>query len=225
MLYTGPAFSAAALGDGIVELKFDLAGDSVNKLNAAALRDFDAATQAIARDSSVKGVIVTSGKHVFIVGADVTEFTGMFAAGEEAVAKGVLEVNRMLSRFEDLPVPTVAAINGICLGGGLEMALACDYRVMSTAAVDGLPRSEARHLPGLRRHRAHAAPDRRGQRRSSGSRRAPTRSPMRRSRTARWTPWWRPNSCVTPRSRWSGRRSPASSTGRRSAPRSSRRSS
>ena len=86
MLYTGPAFSAAALGDGIVELKFDLAGDSVNKLNAAALRDFDAATQAIARDASVKGVIVTSGKPVFIVGADVTEFTGMFAAGEEAVA-------------------------------------------------------------------------------------------------------------------------------------------
>jgi len=44
MLYTGPAFSATALGEGIVELKFDLAGDAVNKLNQAALRDFDAAT-------------------------------------------------------------------------------------------------------------------------------------------------------------------------------------
>ena len=149
MLYTGPAFSAAALGDGIVELKFDLAGDSVNKLNAAALRDFDAATQAIARDASVKGVIVTSGKPVFIVGADVTEFTGMFAAGEEAVAKGVLEVNRMLSRFEDLPVPTVAAINGICLGGGLELALACDYRVASTAASMGFPEVKLGIFPGF----------------------------------------------------------------------------
>ncbi|MGL6224212.1 MAG: enoyl-CoA hydratase-related protein, partial [Steroidobacteraceae bacterium] len=92
MLYTGPAFSAAALGDGVVELKFDLAGESVNKLNAVALQDFAAATQAIAQDGSVKGVIVTSGKAVFIVGADITEFGAMFAAGEEGIAKGVLEV-------------------------------------------------------------------------------------------------------------------------------------
>ena len=90
MLYTGPAFSAAALGDGIVELKFDLAGESVNKLNAVALQDFAAATQAIAKDGSVKGVIVTSGKPVFIVGADITEFGAMFAAGEEGIAKAVL---------------------------------------------------------------------------------------------------------------------------------------
>ncbi len=149
MLYSGPAFSVQALGDGIVELKFDLAGDTVNKLNQVALQDFDKATQAIAKDPSVKGVIVTSAKPVFIVGADVTEFTGMFAAGEEAVAKGVLEVNRMLCRFEDLPVPTVAAINGICLGGGLELALACDYRVMSTAASAGFPEVKLGIFPGF----------------------------------------------------------------------------
>jgi 3-hydroxyacyl-CoA dehydrogenase/enoyl-CoA hydratase/3-hydroxybutyryl-CoA epimerase/enoyl-CoA isomerase len=149
MLYSGPAFSAAALGDGIVELKFDLTGDSINKLNQAALRDLDAATQAIAKDASVKGVIVTSGKAVFIVGADVTEFGAMFAAGEAAVAQGVLEVNRMLCRFEDLPVPTVAAINGICLGGGLELALACDYRVMSTAASVGFPEVKLGIFPGF----------------------------------------------------------------------------
>ena len=149
MLYSGPAFSATALGDGIVELKFDLTGESVNKLNQVALKDFDAATQAIAKAPDVKGVIVTSGKPVFIVGADVTEFTGMFAAGEEAIAKNVLEVNRMLSRFEDLPFPTVAAINGVCLGGGLELALACDYRVMSTAASVGFPEVKLGIFPGF----------------------------------------------------------------------------
>lgn len=149
MLYTGPAFSAAALGDGIVELKFDLAGESVNKLNQVALRDFAAATQAIAKDGTVKGVVVTSGKSVFIVGADITEFGAMFAAGEAAIAKSVLEVNRMLSAFEDLPVPTVVAINGVCLGGGLELALAADYRVMSTAASVGFPEVKLGIFPGF----------------------------------------------------------------------------
>ncbi|HWJ04762.1 MAG TPA: fatty acid oxidation complex subunit alpha FadB [Steroidobacteraceae bacterium] len=149
MTYSGPAFSVSALGDGIVELKFDLAGESVNKLSATAIRDFDAATQAIAADPTVKGVVVTSGKAVFIVGADITEFGAMFAAGEEAVAKGVLEVNRVLCRFEDLAVPTVVAINGICLGGGLELALAGDYRVMSTTASVGFPEVKLGIFPGF----------------------------------------------------------------------------
>ena len=71
MLYTGPAFSAAALGDGVVELKFDLAGESVNKLSQVALRDFAAATQAIAKDGTVKGVVVTDsfGRTFWVDGA------------------------------------------------------------------------------------------------------------------------------------------------------------
>ena len=222
MLYSGPAFSATALDDGIVELKFDLAGDSVNKLNQAALKDLDAATQAIAKAPGVKGLILTSGKPVFIVGADVTEFTGMFAAGEEAVAKGVLEVNRMLSRFEDLPFPKVAAINGVCLGGGLELALACDYRVMSTAASAGFPEVKLGIFPGfggsVRMPRVIGI-DNAVEWIATGSDKKPDAA----LRTARWTLWWRPSSCVTRRSRSSRRRSPASSTGRRSAPRSSSR--
>ncbi len=149
MLHSGPAFSVSTLGDGIVELKFDLAGESVNKLNAAALRDLDAATQAIAKDASVKGVVLTSGKPVFVVGADITEFGAMFAAGEAAIARGVLEINQILCRFEDLPVPTVVAINGVCLGGGLELALAADYRVMSTAAAVGFPEVKLGIFPGF----------------------------------------------------------------------------
>jgi 3-hydroxyacyl-CoA dehydrogenase/enoyl-CoA hydratase/3-hydroxybutyryl-CoA epimerase/enoyl-CoA isomerase len=149
MLYTGPAFSVTALGDGIVELKFDLAGESVNKLNQAAIRDFEAATRAIAADAGVKAVVVTSGKGVFIVGADITEFGAMFAAGEEGIARVVLEVNRILSCFEDLPVPTVVAINGVCLGGGLELALAADYRVMSTTASVGFPEVKLGIFPGF----------------------------------------------------------------------------
>ncbi len=149
MLHSGPAFSVTTLGDGVVELKFDLAGESINKLSQAAILDFAVATQAIAADPGVRGVVVTSGKPVFIVGADITEFGAMFAAGEASIARGVREVNRILCRFEDLPVPTVIAINGICLGGGLELALAGDYRVMSTAATVGFPEVKLGIFPGF----------------------------------------------------------------------------
>lgn len=149
MLYSGPAFSAAALGEGMVELKFDLAGESVNKLNNVALQDFDAALRAIAADASVKGVLLTSGKGVFIVGADITEFGPLFAKGEAAVVDNVKNANAILSRFEDLPVPTVVAINGICLGGGLEVALCGDYRVMSATAAVGFPEVKLGLFPGF----------------------------------------------------------------------------
>ena len=149
MIYQGSAISVAAVGEGIAELKLDLAGESVNKLNQATLQEFDAATKAIAKDGSVKGVIVTSGKAVFIVGADITEFGGMFAQGEAAIVKNVLEVNRMFCRFEDLPLPTVVAINGICLGGGTELALTCDFRIMSTAAKIGVPEVKLGIFPGF----------------------------------------------------------------------------
>ena len=112
MIYSGSAISVAAVGDGIAELKLDLSGEKVNKLNQATLQEFDAATQAIVKDGSVKGVIVTSGKAVFIVGADITEFGGMFARGEESIARNVLEVDRMFSRFEDLPVPLRQFVGG-----------------------------------------------------------------------------------------------------------------
>ena len=149
MIYSGSAISVASVGDGIAELKFDLAGESVNKLNQATLAEFDAATTALSKHDGLKGVVVTSGKAVFIVGADITEFGAMFAAGEESVAAGVLAVNRMLSRFEDLPVPSVVAINGVCLGGGTEVALACDYRVISTAGRIGLPEVKLGIFPGF----------------------------------------------------------------------------
>jgi 3-hydroxyacyl-CoA dehydrogenase/enoyl-CoA hydratase/3-hydroxybutyryl-CoA epimerase/enoyl-CoA isomerase len=149
MLHSGPAFSAETLGDGLVELKFDLAGESVNKLNQTAVRDLEAAIGAIASEPGVRGVIITSGKAVFIVGADITEFGALFAAGEDAIARNVLAVNRILCRLEDLPVPTVTAINGVCLGGGLELALATDYRVMSSSASIGFPEVKLGIFPGF----------------------------------------------------------------------------
>ncbi len=149
MIHSGNAITVQLLSDGIAELRFDLQGESVNKFNRATVEDLQAATAAIKASSDVKGVIVTSGKPVFIVGADITEFGDNFAQGEKAIADWLGPVNGIFSAFEDLPVPTVAAINGIALGGGFEMCLVCDYRVMSTNAKVGLPEVKLGIFPGF----------------------------------------------------------------------------
>ncbi len=149
MIYSGKAITVKAIDDGIAELCFDLQDDSVNKFNALTLNELKEAVAAIASDTSLKGVVVTSGKPVFIVGADIMEFGALFGANEDEIAEKILSINtEVFNAFEDLPIPTVAAINGIAFGGGLEMGLACDYRVMSTAARIGLPEVKLGIIPG-----------------------------------------------------------------------------
>ena len=149
MIYSGKAITVKAIDDGIAELCFDLQDDSVNKFNALTLNELKEAVAAIASDTSLKGVVVTSGKPVFIVGADIMEFGALFGASEDEIAAKILSINTdVFNAFEDLPIPTVAAINGIAFGGGLEMGLACDYRVMSTAARIGLPEVKLGIIPG-----------------------------------------------------------------------------
>ena len=149
MIYEGKAITVQGLEDGIVELRFDLQGESVNKFNSATLSELQAAVEAIQNNADVTGVVVTSGKDVFIVGADITEFVGTFKLPEEDLVAGNLEANKIFNAFEDLNVPTVAAINGIALGGGLEMCLAADFRVMAASAKIGLPEVKLGIYPGF----------------------------------------------------------------------------
>ena len=149
MIYSGKAITVQATDGGIAELCFDLQDESVNKFNTLTLNELKDATAAIASDKTLKGVIVTSGKPVFIVGADITEFGALFGASEDEIAKKILATNlEIFNTFEDLPIPTVAAINGIALGGGFEMALVCDYRVMADTAKIGLPETKLGIIPG-----------------------------------------------------------------------------
>ncbi|HBT55533.1 MAG TPA: fatty acid oxidation complex subunit alpha FadB [Pseudomonas sp.] len=149
MIYEGKAITVQGLEDGIVELRFDLQGESVNKFNSATLSELQAAVEAIQNNADVTGVVVTSGKDVFIVGADITEFVGTFKLPEEDLVARNLEANKIFNAFEDLNVPTVAAINGIALGGGLEMCLAADFRVMAASAKIGLPEVKLGIYPGF----------------------------------------------------------------------------
>ena len=149
MIYDGTAITVKMIEDGIAELNFNLDGESVNKFNRVTLEDLKAATAAIKGNSDVKGVLVTSGKDCFIVGADITEFGDAFKLPEEEIVEWILSGNEIFNAIEDLPVPTLTAINGIALGGGFEMCLSTDFRVMSEKAKVGLPEVKLGLMPGF----------------------------------------------------------------------------
>ncbi len=149
MIYQGKAIQVKNLDQGIAELCFDLQGDSINKFNAQTIKELGESITALASASGIKGLLVSSAKSVFIVGADITEFSMLFAETEENIAKAVGEFSQVFCDFEDLPFPTVCAINGAAMGGGLEMALACDYRVQASSASIGLPEVKLGINPGF----------------------------------------------------------------------------
>jgi 3-hydroxyacyl-CoA dehydrogenase/enoyl-CoA hydratase/3-hydroxybutyryl-CoA epimerase/enoyl-CoA isomerase len=148
MIFQGKSLSAQLLDDGIVELKFDAQG-SVNKFDQATLEEYRAVVTAINNCSEAKGVIVTSGKSTFIVGADITEFLDVFKESEEVLVPWIKNATDVFDSFEDIQLPTVAAINGVALGGGCEMTLVCDYRVADTNTSIGLPETKLGLMPGF----------------------------------------------------------------------------
>jgi 3-hydroxyacyl-CoA dehydrogenase/enoyl-CoA hydratase/3-hydroxybutyryl-CoA epimerase/enoyl-CoA isomerase len=148
-MFQGQSIQVTKLDGGFAELCFNNQTDSVNKFDLRTVNELRDAGAALAADGSLKGLLVTSGKDVFIVGADITEFGKNFQSSEEDIAKWALEANQVFNAIEDLPFPSVTAINGIALGGGLEMALTTDYRLMSDKAQIGLPEVKLGIYPGF----------------------------------------------------------------------------
>ncbi|MCG6659204.1 fatty acid oxidation complex subunit alpha FadB [Halomonas campisalis] len=152
MIYQGNAITVARGtqngGDDIATLTFDLKDESVNKLSSAVVKELGEAVKAIQAVSGLKGLVIASGKEAFIVGADITEFHGLFDKGEEYLVEMNLKVHDIFNAIEDLPFPTVTAINGLALGGGCEVLLTTDFRVMGEKAKIGLPETKLGILPG-----------------------------------------------------------------------------
>lgn len=147
-MFQGKALKVSLLPDGIAELTFDLQGESVNKFNLLAVAELQQVLDLLEKAVDVKGLLVTSAKDVFIVGADITEFGAVFASGPDQVIGHLAANNRNFCRLEDLPFPSVVAINGFALGGGLEFCLSCDYRIANTTAKVGLPETKLGIIPG-----------------------------------------------------------------------------
>ena len=146
-MFEGKTLTVRALETGFAELCFDNGAKPVNVFDRQTVTELSSALDALA-GSQIKGLLVTSAKKVFIAGADISEFGPAFGAGKEQL-KGFLSVNNAnFNRLENLPFPSVVAINGFALGGGFEFCLACDYRILSSAAQVGFPEVGLGILPG-----------------------------------------------------------------------------
>src|SRR5256885_9283 len=135
--------------DGIAVITFDLPNESVNKLSRAVKDEFVALVTRLERDPTVHAAVFISGKpDVWIAGADIEEFLQLKTATDaERLSR---DGQMLLASVERLRVPFIAAIHGACLGGGLETALACRYRVATDhpKTILGLPEVQLGLIPG-----------------------------------------------------------------------------
>ena len=122
--------------------------EALNALNGETLSELSQVTDIVAENAEIGALIVTGGgERAFVAGADISELSqleGVFAGRELSLAG-----QDVMHGFATLPIPTIAAINGYALGGGLELALACDLRVAAHTARLGLPEVTLGLLPGF----------------------------------------------------------------------------
>jgi len=130
--------------DGIALLTIDLPGTSMNVLTPELMADLAELTTRAAGDDKVRGIVLTSGKKAFIAGADIKDMVTAYDRGitKKEAAEFSLELNKTLRDMETCGKPVAVAITGLALGGGLEVCLACHYRVLAsdTGATLGSPR-------------------------------------------------------------------------------------
>ncbi len=144
------AFKLAIDSKGIARLNFDLPGEKINKLSLPVLKELDTILDEVKRNTKIQALVLTSAKDgIFIAGADLKSFEGLFQ--DFTLAKEMVSIGHaVLNKLQDLPFPTVAVINGACLGGGLELALACTFRIVGdhSKTVLGLPETTLGIFPG-----------------------------------------------------------------------------
>jgi 3-hydroxyacyl-CoA dehydrogenase / enoyl-CoA hydratase / 3-hydroxybutyryl-CoA epimerase len=139
--------------DGIALITLDAPDRPMNVVSPEFIEDMIAAIERIATDSAIRGAIITSAKPAFMAGADlkyIVTIAGGAISSSEAVAFSQKPSMAMHRRLETCGKPFVAAINGLALGGGFELCLACHHRVMADVpkAVVGLPEVTVGLLPG-----------------------------------------------------------------------------
>ncbi|MDA9230987.1 3-hydroxyacyl-CoA dehydrogenase NAD-binding domain-containing protein [Rickettsiales bacterium] len=135
---------------GLAKIVFDQKGEKVNKLSSKVLSLLSKTLKDAAKNKNIKTLTFVSKKdNIFIAGADINEIKDI--KNEKDALKKVTEGQNILNQIENLPFPTIALINGACLGGGLELALACKYRIATdnNKTKLGLPEVNLGIIPGF----------------------------------------------------------------------------
>ena len=133
--------------DGLVGILTVNRPKSLNALNPATIREIGACVEAVRQDPSVRCLIITgAGDRAFVAGADISAMVTMGALEGKAFCAHGLSVMRSL---ENLPIPVIAAVNGFALGGGTELALACDLIIAADKAKFGQPEINLGIIPGF----------------------------------------------------------------------------
>ncbi len=142
------AFTTELLESGVQVITLDMADESMNVLREELIEDFNSVFTEAGQNPDVTGIIFRSGKDSFIAGADIAMIDNAITAQDVAALSKALQDTTIL--IEKLSKPTAAVIHGACLGGGLEIAMAFDYRVASThkSTKLGLPEVQLGLLPG-----------------------------------------------------------------------------
>ena len=148
MIFQGKAIQCQTSEDGIALLTFDLIGESTNVFNKQTLDELGQCLESIKKTDGIKGLLIKSQKEHFILGADVFEFLGHMKMSDEQMASWLANTNNVFNGFEDLPYPTVTAINGFAFGGGFEICLTTDYRVGTPKTKVGLLETKLGIIPG-----------------------------------------------------------------------------
>jgi enoyl-CoA hydratase len=131
--------------DGIATIKL-YRPQKKNSLNVEMRHELEACLKELANDPNVRAVVITGGDEIFCAGADISEIEGTSSA-EEAY-KHAREFQILFDRLDSLPQPVIGAVSGYALGGGCELALACDFRIASETATFGLPEIKIGAFPG-----------------------------------------------------------------------------
>lgn len=136
--------------NGVAILSWNLTGQPMNVLNDESIAAFGQALEAALTDDRVRGLVITSARREFIAGADLKKILTLNTAPPAQMLALSQGVHGLLRRLETCGRPVVAALNGTALGGGLEVALACHYRVVLNApgSVLGLPEVTLGLMPG-----------------------------------------------------------------------------
>ena len=149
MIFQGNTIQVEKTDQGFAELVLDAKESKVNILNTGALQELRAAVDAIKSQGDIKGLLISSAKDSFILGADINEFLTKFALPHEELLANLNFTHSIFNDIEDLPYATVTAINGEALGGGFELALSTDFRVIADNAKVGLPEVNLGIIPGF----------------------------------------------------------------------------